>query len=352
MISNKDPTKRKGGNRLLAQTIQSILDDPVNDQLIRNDLSDGEWEDLNWVRQWLLFGYTGKPRPPPKQHARLGAFVFLSLHLPNYELYGPVPEFRDETIVKYRQALPDLIKGVYGEDGLYQCGFKFNHHKQGRHPRQPTDHWHLLLGRLRFAHADLQRLDEFNALPKSEKPRYSQFFLVHGLRGPGWEIAERIEKGWRRLLSSISRIRIPKDHPALVHDSDKDGQTVKDSKDAGEYANNNGLHTFRSRRPRLYKDGVVLMDYLNSAKEVISTRKKSVLDFVRDDLLKPNHRILTVRYPSYGFLTRSRFTPVIEAAKQLKVVVDGQEKRLLDLPVEEIHERAAAFRRENQYWPF
>ena len=352
-MSNKDPTKKRKGNYSLGYRIQSILDDSVNARILREGLEDWEWRGLAEVKGYLSSGLTGKPRPPPKNHSRAGPFVFLSLHQPNYELYGPVPEFSDAKIVKYRYALPVLVKEVYGENGLFMCGWSCRHHKQRHHPRQPVDHFHILLSRLRFAYDDLERLKVFLAkVPEAEKAMYSQFFLVHSMREPGWEIAGRIEKGWRRLLSSISRIRVPKDHPPLVHDSDKEGQNMKDSENVGKYINQNALHTFRRKQPRLYKDGVILMDYLNDAKEVTSTRQKSVLDFVRDDLLKPNHRVLGLMWPSYGFLRGSRFTPIIEAAKQLNVVVDGEEKRLLDMPVEELHARAAAFRRDHQFWEF
>lgn len=352
MCKNKDPAKRRKGNYCLGYTIQSILEDPINAKILQDELEEEEWVVLKEVKWWLPSGLTGKPRPPPKQHARAGPFVFLSLHLPSYEQYGAVQEFSDETIVKYRNALPVLVKEVYGENGMYMCGWSGRNHKQSHNPRQPADHFHILLSRLRFSFTDLQRLDEFIALPESEQPQYSQFFLVHSLLGPGWEIAGKIEKGWRRLLRSISGIRVPKSHPALVHDSDNEGQDVEDSKDAGKYMNRNAHHVFRKKWPRLYKDGIVLIDYLNSNKEVTSTRQKGILQFVRDDLLKPNHKVQGLMWPSYGFLRGSRFTPVIEAAKQLEIVVDGEKQRLLDQPVDFIHECAVAFRRDHQFWEF
>lgn len=151
------------------------------------------------------------------------------------------------------------------------------------------------------------------------------------------------------MLRKELRIKTPEAHRPLVHVSWKPGQDGYDRLYAEKYKANNATKTFKYLRAYPSGPGKVLLVYLSKDLTTeVRKRTVSVVEFVKRFLLEPNRSVLGMRWTAYGFLGRSRFAPVVEAARKLYVNHNGERVRFLDLHIEEIQARALAFREQHK----
>lgn len=274
--------------------------------------------------------------------SRLGPFYHISLWFP-IEHGDHRFLYRRSYVRKYKNLLVEMLEGLFPG---YKIGYYFRVVYQACFGNYPEMHVHIVLSRILYRISDKEELKTFTGARPHQCIHYHTDLIMLSAE----QMEEFMELPWRTVIEKGTGLEVTSETP-LSYVTENDGQTILDRHDALRYVANQHLHTFRRVESfEFANDGKVCIQFAAHDNGVIPERLVlSQREFVLKYMINPM-RTFGIQFRGRGFLcSRAAFAKVGDAAARLVLdepCEDGESKQFFyDLPVADIHKRAAKTRR-------
>jgi len=342
---NKDSSKDKLKEEIkfIIKNIRTILHQK---EYYYDDLEEYELDILEKTNKGLAYGCTGKPVQPTIVYERFGNFYHIIFKFPKDHGEWKFAWKRSNQI-KYKELIKSFIIENFSDIDQVQLGFYMRPHAQVTDDRYPSLHFHLILLRFAFNLVDEVALKRFKELPEHVRPVYSLYFLTNPILDDVNNLMQSLEAKWRNAINLSTRKKVDPNHATLIKVTNKPEQDDDDRWKVAKYIANPALHTFRKmKHVGLSRNKGYIKIYYRNVFDCLNKPPKEIpiLDFVRRYLIIPNNNFGLAWRPM-GCLCTGRFTAVTDAATRLTFVDDaGEERKVIDLEIADIHRRALEFR--------